>query len=116
MNKAVLNGCYGGFDLSDKAYKLYEKLKPNSVDLKGDTFSPVSLSYPSSYWIDGVEPPRHCPILVQVVEELGEEADGGQSLLYIAKFESNLYRINEYDGKENLVTPQDDLKSYIAIE
>ena len=60
---------------------------------------------------------RHDPILVQVVEELGTElASGDHAELEIFETESNLYRINEYDGMEYVVTPEMDLQSYTKIE
>jgi hypothetical protein len=51
--------------------------------------------------------PRHHPLLIQVIEELGEEASGDYSNLCIARIESPLYRISEYDGSESVDTPDD---------
>jgi hypothetical protein len=51
-----------------------------------------------------VDCPRHHPILVQVVEELGEKADGMCAKLAIEEVEG-LYRIDDYDGNETVVTP-----------
>lgn len=48
--------------------------------------------------------PRHHPILVQVVEELGDRASGSCADLRIAEVEG-LYRIDEYDGSESVVSP-----------
>lgn len=60
---------------------------------------------------------RHDPILVQVVEELGSKvASGEHAELKIFETESKLYRIDEYDGMEYVVTPEMDLQSYIKIE
>lgn len=59
---------------------------------------------------------RHDPILVQVVEELGIYANGDCADLKIFKTESNLYRIDEYDGLETVITPEMDSYSYIKIE
>lgn len=47
---------------------------------------------------------RHDPILVQVVEELGEKANGNYADLRIAEVDG-LYRIDEYDGAEGVETP-----------
>jgi hypothetical protein len=55
--KFVINRCYGGFGLSEEGLNLYNSL------------SEKSLAY--SYDID-----RDDPFLVQVVETLGEKADG----------------------------------------
>lgn len=59
---------------------------------------------------------RHDPVLVQVVEELGPFASGDCSDLKIFETESTLYRIDEYDGMEYVVTPEIDLQSYTKIE
>jgi hypothetical protein len=47
---------------------------------------------------------RHDPILVQVVEELGDKANGSYAKLAIAEV-SGPYRIDEYDGNESVETP-----------
>jgi len=47
---------------------------------------------------------RHDPILVQVVEELGDKANGNYAELSIAEV-NGPYRIDEYDGFESVETP-----------
>jgi hypothetical protein len=47
---------------------------------------------------------RHDPALIQVVEELGEKANGIHADLQIEEVEG-LYRIDEYDGNESVVAP-----------
>ena len=47
---------------------------------------------------------RHDPILVQVVEELGDKANGMCAKLAIEEV-SGPYRIDEYDGSESVETP-----------
>lgn len=47
---------------------------------------------------------RHDPILVQVVEELGDKANGSYAKLDIEEV-SGPYRIDEYDGNETVVEP-----------
>lgn len=50
---------------------------------------------------------RHDPILVRVVEELGsEKASGMCSKLAIADIGDSLYRIEDYDGYETVITPE----------
>ena len=85
--KVVINGCYGGFELSEKAQKRY-------IELSGQTESFYEMK-------------RHCPYLVQVVEELGKEANARFSSLYIVEIRGNKYMIEEYDGVENVVEPDD---------
>lgn len=48
---------------------------------------------------------RTDPILVQVVEELGDKANGEYAELKVVEFFSDKYRICEYDGMEWLETP-----------
>ena len=93
MTKIVYSACFGGFGLSEKAINRYWELKGE----KGP-----------EYWYTG-DLDRTDPILVQVVEELGEEADTGFSKLQIEELEAGtLYRIEEYDGFESVVTQCDD--------
>ena len=61
-----------------------------------------------TWYADGVD--RHDPALVQVVEELGNKANGNYAELRIAEV-SGPYRIDEYDGSESVETPD----SYIWI-
>lgn len=49
---------------------------------------------------------RHDPVLVQVVEELGDKANGEYAKLRIAEV-SGAYRIDEYDGNESVMTAND---------
>jgi len=94
--KVVYNDCYGGFSLSEKAIAmLYELGVLNDyVD----------------YW--SVE--RHDPLLVKVVEELGELASSTFSDLKIAEITSPIYKIDEYDGAESVITP--DKIAWVKIE
>ena len=47
---------------------------------------------------------RHDPALIQVVEELGEKANGDHADLQIEEVDG-IYKIEEYDGNETVVTP-----------
>lgn len=49
---------------------------------------------------------RNDPILVQVVEELGEKAGGKYATLQVVEV-NGLYKIDEYDGREWVETPSD---------
>lgn len=84
--KIVYNECFGGFSLSKKALEMYKELSGKSLDIYGD----IS---------------RHDPILVHVVETLGEDAGDRYSRLAITSVpEGTLYRIDEYDGRESVET------------
>lgn len=81
--KVVLNTCYGGFNVSDKAWN-----KMIEYGYKGDRYD--------------IE--RHNLILVKVVEELGtKKASGMCARLEVEEYYlSRLYRIEDHDGKETL--------------
>lgn len=84
MKKVVLNGCYGGFGLSEKAYKF--------LGLEWD-------GYGYDYMCD-----RENPKLVECVETLGDEASGSCARLYVEEYDDEKYdyMISNYDGIENL--------------
>ena len=104
--KVVINTCYGGFCLSEKAMKLLikkvkdrktkERLKEYYKEIKKqirefrlfkDTFNP-----PVS---------RGDPALVEVVEELGAEANCKFSKLKVVEIPDDVeWQIEEYDGME----------------
>ena len=91
MAKIVFNDCFGGFGVSDKAIQRYWEIKGLPVT---DDFTRFDL-----------EEDRADPILVQVVEELGDEANIVYSDLQIRELPAGtLYRIDEYDGSETVMT------------
>lgn len=80
MTRIVINACYGGFGLSDEAERLYEQLS-------GKSFHRYL--------------PRDDPVLVQVVEELGERASDSYSKLEIVVVpDYTEWTLEESDGKE----------------
>jgi len=88
VTKIVYNTCWGGFGLSKAAWERY-------VELGGMAESQYDVS-------------RTDPILVQVVEELGADADGEYAELAIADVPAGTkYRIDEYDGVESVMTIDD---------
>lgn len=99
MGKAVINTCYGGFKISEKAY---DWLKEHNID--EDLIEKWNSRHTglSSCQYHG---PRHHPLLIQCVEELGEEASDYYSKLKVVEFEGDLYQIDEYDGLESIETP-----------
>ncbi len=85
--KVVINTCYGGFGLSDRAESLVE-------DRTGKSCGPSAHS-------------RDCPVLVSVVEELGDSANGTAIELQVAEIKGSRYIIRAYDGVEWVVEPDD---------
>ena len=126
--KLVINSCYGGFHLSPKALKRYLELKGKNAyfykQTKIDEFTriddidsiksglfiecttidygKVTNTYPSSPF-ENHSIPRNDKHLIQVVEELGEEANTTVSKLTIVEIENGRwYKIHEYDGYESI--------------
>ena len=82
--KVVINRCHGGFDLSDQAEQLYKERK--------------GITDKNWYYRDI---PRNDPVLVQIVEELGDAADTRYSELAAIDIPDDVeWTICEYDGLE----------------
>lgn len=107
--KVVINRCFGGFGLSDEAVERYAELKGiNIVKDEKDSFGG------GTWHIDGIQDDDHYfssysikdrsdPILIQVVEEMGESADGWCSELSIVEIPDDVeWHIHEYDGLEHI--------------
>lgn len=120
--KIVINRCYGGFGLSEAGMRRYAELKglPFYVWRKPGSQSDVYKHYftadPSGmteidndfyrkYSLYDHDLDRTDPVLVQVVEELGEKANDWTAELVIEELpKKTLYRIDEYDGLETIET------------
>ena len=92
MTKVVYNACFGGFSLSMEARKIYSIRSGISIEEIED---------------DNI--PRTDPILVDIVEELGsQKASGRYARLCIRDLPlGTKYRIDEYDGRERVMTVDD---------
>jgi hypothetical protein len=80
--KIVINDCHGSFGLSENALALYNEragaIITNEDDIK-----------------------RNNPILVEIVEQLGEAADGRYAELKVVEIPDDVqWQIEEYDGNE----------------
>ena len=130
MRKIILNKCYGGFDLSKKAYELYAKKKGlelytytmtienNKCKYKYSDGSDFFIVYFTKDFGNNVEiskedykkyvlslrdEAREDKTLIEVVEELGKEASGMCGKLKIVKIPDNaFFIIDSYDGLETL--------------
>ena len=80
----VINRRYGGYGLSAKAMALYNERASDGHDER---------------YVRDI--PRDCPILIDIVRELGDEANGPGGELVIVEVEV-LVEIRNYDGKENV--------------
>lgn len=80
----VINDCYGGFGLSDRAILEYKKL--------------AGITDPSFYDRDI---PRDDPYLVKIVRELGMGVNSAHSKLKIVEVPGDVdWQVEEYDGVE----------------
>ena len=127
--KIILNKCFGGFELSTEAYKLYGKKIGKEIyeyyqDLeKGfDYFIKGSEGLCTFYFtkdfgeeikLNDEEYDKYClnlseekrtdKILIEVVEELKERANNSFSDLEIIEIPDNsYYKIDKYDGVETI--------------
>lgn len=84
IRHVVINDCYGGFGLSDRAVAEYKKL--------------AGITDPEFYDRDI---PRDDPYLVKVVKEMGMAANSRHSNLKIVEIPADVeWLIQEYDGNE----------------
>jgi hypothetical protein len=103
MSKVVINTCFGGYGLSKAALDRYLELKGLVYTKKRDHYGYVSRTTDNGDEVSGYTISRDDPFLVQVVEELGDEAFGNFSELEVVEIpEGVLYRIDEYDGMESI--------------
>jgi hypothetical protein len=84
LRRVVINDCYGGFGLSDRAIAEYKKL--------------AGITDPDFYDRDI---PRDDPYLIKVVQQLGMAANGRHANLKIVEIPGDVdWEIGEYDGAE----------------
>ena len=86
IRHVVINSDYGGFSLSDEAEARYKAMAGISEENEG-------------WWYVDIE--RDDPYLVQIVREMGEEANGRFASLKIVEIPEDVdWEIAEYDGRE----------------
>lgn len=111
--KVVINRCFGGFGLSNKAFELYLTLKNIPFETTESKFK--FNTDDKLYWKQGMvdnddgllwvrDTDRDDPVLVRVVEELGsEEASGQCAELKVVEVPDDVkWHIAEYDGYEHV--------------
>lgn len=99
--KIVLNKCYGGFGLSEKAG---QALLAKGWTLTSKDLSPKTLIQGDgkNYYLSSDDSDvRRDPDLVEVVETLGKEANGPSADLKVVLLDIQL-DILEHDGKERV--------------
>jgi len=128
--KIVINTCFGGYNLSHEAIMLYCKLKNITIWLEQDGFWEYWIIPPearvahkphdefyalplaqrvaynqvySQQTFNYCDIDRDDPVLVQVVEQLGETAWGDFSNLKVVEVPDDVtWHIVDYDGKEHV--------------
>ena len=109
--KVILNKCFGGFGLSKKAHRLYAEKRGWHFGVYHDRFG--FEQYRTDGKITGEPDDRHFfwlersyrddPTLVEVVEELGDEANGDYADLVVVDIPDDMdYVVDDYDGVETL--------------
>lgn len=104
--KVIINKCYGGFSISERALmKLRELGQQGALDevAVGESYDDGEIRTiimdSVSYFVHNI--PRNDPLLVEVVEEMGEEANGGCAELLVVEVPEDIeWEIEEYDGIE----------------
>ena len=99
--KIVLNRCYGGFGVSEKAVEWLQANGASSEKVRVQDSGLTSAK--GVYTVCVLE--RHDPLLVKCVETLGEEASGDSAALEVVEIDQPMYRISEYDGSESVEEP-----------
>ena len=112
MNKKVaINRCYGGFSLSDAAYGRLIELGAKTCEGNVAPDENVLCIHESTkdieiygrYYIHWGYDMRDNPLLVQVIEELGNAANGSCADIEIVEIPGDIeYTIDDYDGIETV--------------
>lgn len=98
--KVVYNATFGGFSISRAcAVRMAELGNKEAAEMLAEE---VERWYGYLY-----ETPRHDRALVQAVEELGDAAGGDMAALDVHELSGRRYVIDEYDGSETVVEPED---------
>lgn len=129
--KVILNKCYGGFSVSQEAYELYAKKKGielfaykwdfkngkpiyRKTDMSSSIFTitftkdfgdciEFSNNNSEKYCLSLRDNHREDPVLIEVVEELGERANSPFAKLVVVDIPDGMeYEIDDYDGFETL--------------
>ena len=104
--KVVINGCFGGFSLSHKAFLELREMGNKHALEEPDT---------GGFYKDGSGPrgdafdsfcrdiPRDDPQLVEIVMKLGKEASGSCAQLEVVEIPDGIeWEVEEYDGSEHI--------------
>lgn len=98
--KVVINGCWGGFSISQQAAEYMAAHGHQEAIEKLADFAE------SGYWFGSIcraDEQRSDPLLVDAVETLGRAANGRFAELYIVEVPDDVeWYIHDYDGQESV--------------
>lgn len=104
----VINRCYGGFGLSKEACELCIKrgMTVAKFQEKGDRIADFVIYPDEEYCIRDDHHVRTNKILIEVIKELGDKANGDYAALKIITIpfdDLNAFEIKSFDGKESVI-------------
>ena len=128
--KILVNRCYGGFSISDKAFEeylkrtnqtffksepkysfggsSYYKVPPEEYDAihkeeLNNTTNPDRFKRSNELYLSSMAIERTDPILIEIVEEMGEDSFGVHSEIEVLEIPDGIdWEIEEYDGMEHV--------------
>ena len=100
MNKVVYNDCFGGFSISLTAMKWLAENGRDEIKAIAGKYLQKSPDEEDGFSPDDIQ--RHDPDLVRCVETLGYMAGARFSNLKVRELKGNRYRIDDYDGYEEV--------------
>ena len=118
--KVIINKCHGGYGLSEAACDRYHELAglklyktpskwggramPHYTTVPWDEYELVKgFDEKNNLYWSYYDVERNDPLLIQVVEELGKDADGNLAELKVVDIPDGVeYTIEEYDGIEHI--------------
>ncbi len=104
IEKVAINKSYGGFSISKECAQWIEN--KYGIDLSKE------YNYGKYYFNEK----RHAKEIIDAIETLGSEVCSGDcAKIVLEDCDSGLYQIEEYDGFETLITP-DDERGWVKIE
>lgn len=132
MKKVILNKCYGGFDVSEEAYKLYAKKKGLKLYMYEADFSQRPIKYTKvkkssniftqyftkdfgdsfvgisicgdEYFLNLNDEHREDETLIEVVEELGNKASGKMGELVVVEIPDEVAKDYVIDDYDGIET------------
>ena len=94
--KIVINRCFGGFGLSKLACEEYAKAKGLNL---GEWKDAWGFFEGGDFYDRSI--PRNDSVLIEIVERLGDKANGNHAELHIVDIPDDVdWEIHEYDGNE----------------